>query len=220
MANDMTEMARDALLQRMGQGRLTVEAELRTNPVAKAMFDVATNLARDMAHQMDVIPYDYRRFVDDYADIVDLQQWADHMMQMPPHFIIGGDYMHRWHILPRNAIQNLYLHHLLRDDEDVFHDHPWDSTSFIIKGGFIEHTPEGSFQRRAGDVIHRKAEDLHWLELRKDPLQTSVSLFFTGPKRRDWGFQCPERGWVPWQQYTGGYHDGRSDKGAGCGEPS
>ena len=213
MTECKTQRARELLDANFGMSRDAAHRILRANAEASAIHEVAVRTVAEM------MPFDYSRFVDDYADLGDLQDWAAHMMQAPPHFIIGGDYMHRWHVLPRNAMQNLYLHHLLRDDEDVFHDHPWDSTSFIIKGGFVEHTPEGSFERRAGDIIHRKAEDLHWLELRKDPLRTSVSLFFTGPKRRDWGFQCPERGWVPWQQYTGGYHDGRSDKGVGCGEP-
>jgi hypothetical protein len=123
--------------------------------------------------------------------------------------------MHRWYIIPPNERQNLYLHHLLRSDEDVMHDHPWDSVSFVIKGGFTEHTPEGSFWRAPGDVISRRAADPHWLELPAG--QTSVSLFFTGVRVRDWGFHCPG-GWVPWQKFTKGRHDGRSEKGAGCGE--
>ncbi len=68
--------------------------------------------------------FDMTRFIDQYAEIGDIQQWADDVMSVPPHFIIGGDYMHRWFILPRNAMQNLYLHHLLRSDEDVMHYHP------------------------------------------------------------------------------------------------
>jgi len=159
--------------------------------------------------------FDMTQFIDEYAGIEDIQRWASDIMANDPYFVIGGDYMHRWFILPRNAMQNLYLHHLLRSDEDVMHDHPWDSVSFVIKGGFTEHTPEGSFWRAPGDVIARKAADIHRLELPAG--QTSVSLFFTGPKIREWGFACPKV-WVHWKDFTGGYHDGRSEKGAGCGE--
>lgn len=84
-----------------------------------------------------------------------------------------------------------------------------------IAGGFVEHTPEGSFRRNPGDIVHRKATDPHWLEL--EPGYQSISLFFTGPKIREWGFHCP-KGWQHWHDFTGGYHDGRSQKGAGCGE--
>jgi hypothetical protein len=161
--------------------------------------------------------FDMRKFADNYASIIDLQDWANDIMDSrPPDFRIGPGYLDRWFVIPRNAGSNLYLHNLLRSDEDVMHDHPWDSTSLIIAGGFVEHTPDGSFKREPGDVVIRKAEDLHWLEVQ--PGYQSISLFFTGPKIRDWGFQCGDR-WVPWETFTGGYHAGRSERGAGCGEP-
>lgn len=160
--------------------------------------------------------FDMKQFTDTYASILDMQDWANSVMESrPPDFVIGGTYMDRWYIIPRNAGANVYLHCLKRSDEDVMHDHPWDSTSFIIAGGFKEHTPAGSFVRNPGDIVIRKAEDPHWLELQ--PGYQSISLFFTGPKYREWGFHCPN-GWVDWQTFTGGYHNGRSERGAGCGE--
>lgn len=158
--------------------------------------------------------FDMKQFADQYATIDDLQQWAQYQMVREPDFVIGGDYMRRWYILPRNESLNLYLHETLRDDDDVMHDHPWDNTSFVIRGGYVEHTPLATYRRLPGDLVQRKAVDAHRLELLGEP---SISLFMTGPKIRDWGFHCPG-GWVPWQQLTGGYHAGRSDKGAGCGE--
>lgn len=160
--------------------------------------------------------FDMAQFVDSYADVEDLQEWAKGViLSREPDFIIGDDYMRRWFIIPRNEKQNVYLHVLRQSDEPVMHDHPWDSTSLIIKNGFVEHTPEGSFTRKPGDLVTRKATDLHWLEVL--PGQYSISLFFTGAKIRDWGFQCPN-GWVSWQQYTGGKRDGRSVRSNGCGE--
>ena len=215
MANDMIGAAKDLLLRESGPGpesRKMVEEKVRRDAVTRAIFESA---ARTI---VSFIPFDMSPFIDDYAEIPDLQRWAEHTMKRRPDFNIGPDYMHRWHILPRNALQNVYLHHLLRSDEDVHHDHPWDNTSLVISGGFWEHIPDKPpIWRAPGDVIHRQAEDFHWLELPSGG--TSVSLFFTGPKRRDWGFLCPDRGWVSWQEYTGGYHDGRSTKGRGCGEP-
>lgn len=161
--------------------------------------------------------FDMQQFVDNYASVLDMQDWANAVMESrSPDFRIGAGYMDRWFILPRNAQSNVYLHRLMRSDEDVMHDHPWDSQSLIIAGGFIEHTPEGSFKREPGDVVSRKATDIHWLELEQG--YQSISLFFTGPKIRDWGFHCP-KGFVTWQVFTGGYHNGRSERGAGCGEP-
>jgi hypothetical protein len=159
--------------------------------------------------------FDMKRFADQYANIGDMYLWALDVMQREPDFVIGGDYMRRWYIIPRNESLNVYLHETLRSDDDVMHDHPWDNTSFVIAGGYIEHTPDFLLHRIPGDVISRKATDAHRLELIGG--QPSISLFMTGPKVRDWGFHCP-KGWVPWQTFTGGYHAGRSDKGAGCGE--
>lgn len=185
------------------------QAALRSNPEAKAIFDVA---AREMEN---LIPFDMTAFINDYAGFADMRDWADSIMRQEPHFTIGGNYMQRWFLIPRNDRMNLYLHRTLRSDEDVMHDHPWDNTSFVIDGGYLEHTPEGTFERQPGQVIHRKATDVHRLELIDG--RPSVSLFMTGPKVREWGFHCP-KGWVHWKDFTGGYHEGRSEKGAGCGE--
>lgn len=80
-------------------------------------------------------------------------------------------------------------------------------------GSYREVTPEGSFIRQPGDVVTREATALHRLELIDG--EPCISLFFTGPKVRDWGFQCP-KGWVPWQDFTGGANG--ELVGRGCGE--
>ena len=151
------------------------------------------------------------------ADLADMQKWAEGIMASRlPDFIIGADYLRRWWILPRNAYSNVYLHDVRKSDDDrAFHDHPWPNTSFLISGSYIEHTPEGRFVRRAGDVIHRPAEALHRLEV--IPGQKAISLFSTGPKVREWGFEC-EHGWVHWKDFTD--PNDSSQIGRGCGEHS
>ena len=161
------------------------------------------------------------------ADLATMMDWADAVMaSRAPDFIIGPasdaqpvDYIRRWWIIPRNPWSNLYLHLTLRDDDDrALHDHPWSSRSVILSGGYVEITPEGEFKRRPGDVIERSAQATHRLVLHRDrdgqPIP-NVSLFFTGPKERDWGFHCPQ-GFVPWQVFTGGKHG--ESVGRGCGE--
>ena len=94
------------------------------------------------------------------------------------------------------------------------HDHPWANVSVIIRGGYIEHTPEGVFERHEGDVIERAATALHRLELLPG-ISRTISLFSTGPKVREWGFACPQ-GWVHWKDFCA---PGDSSKvGRGCGE--
>lgn len=158
--------------------------------------------------------FDMTQFIEGYATQEDMKAWADSVMQAPPHFEIG-DYMQRWYIIPRNEQMNLYLHRTLTDDEEIMHDHPWDNTSFVIDGGYLEATPQQSYVRRPGDLVARKATDAHRLVLIDN--KPSVSLFLTGPKVREWGFLCP-KGWLHWSKYTNGKRNGRSEVGGGCGE--
>lgn len=151
----------------------------------------------------------------DYASLEQIQAWARAIMDCRgPDFVIGDNYLRRWWIVPRNPFSNLYLHEFRRSDDDrALHDHPWTSTSFIIAGRYREHTPDGVFERVAGDVVSRPAEALHRVELY--PGESAVTLFFTGPIVRDWGFQCPQ-GWVHWRDFTDSGDSARV--GRGCGE--
>lgn len=101
-----------------------------------------------------------------------------------PDFVIGSPeapYMRRWWVIPRNRFFNIYLHQILRDDDDrALHDHPWASCSVILRGGYIEWT--GTHARADGADLHkirkvrtpgmirfRRASAAHRLELhRKD----------------------------------------------------
>ncbi|WP_228275265.1 hypothetical protein [Stakelama tenebrarum] len=151
----------------------------------------------------------------EYASLSDMEAWAARQMLRVPDFVIGSPaYLRRWWIVPRNAHANVYLHQGLRDDDDrALHDHPWDNQSFLISGRYREITTEGAFVREAGSLVSRKASDAHRLELIDGA--PFVSLFFTGPKVREWGFHCPN-GWVDWRDFTAGAHG--ELVGRGCGE--
>jgi hypothetical protein len=162
-----------------------------------------------------------------YSSIEDVQAWARAKMQRTPDFVIGEPerpYLRRWWIMPRNETCNVYLHEILRSDDDrAGHDHPWPNTSFVIEGQYEEiafwrdqpWVEEYRCTRRAGDVVQRQAEDTHRLILPDGG--RAISLFLTGPKVRDWGFWCPngER-WVHWRDFTGG--ESGELVGRGCGE--
>ena len=150
-----------------------------------------------------------------YASLTDMQAWAASRMVMLPDFTIGDPvYLERWWIVPRNEQQNVYLHRILRDDDDrALHDHPWDNVSYVIAGSYREITPDGTFIRQPGDVVKRQATDMHRLELIDG--EPCVSLFFTGQKVREWGFDCPG-GWVHWRDFTAG--ENGELVGRGCGE--
>jgi hypothetical protein len=148
----------------------------------------------------------------------DMQVWALGIITMrAPDFVIGpadNPYLRRWWIIPRNPWCNVYLHEILRSDDDrAGHDHPWPNTSLLIDGGYEEviydeFSPWLEYQRverKAGDTIVRQATDTHRLIVPDGG--RCISLFMTGPKEREWGFWCPDgKGWVHWQKFTGGEH--------------
>jgi hypothetical protein len=135
-----------------------------------------------------------------------------------PDFIIGGadhPYLLRWWIIPRNRFFNIYLHKFLRSDDDrALHDHPLLNVSYLLAGGYVEHTiPQGGVQvakkYAAGDLKFRRAVAAHRIEIDKP----CWSLFITGPVVREWGFHCPA-GWRHWTVFTDARD--RGSVGRGC----
>lgn len=149
----------------------------------------------------------------EYANLEHMVQWAKRiMLSRTPDLIIGDPadpYMHRWHVVPRNETMNVYLHKILRSDDDrALHDHPWWNTTWVLEGGYWEHwrAVDGEYMRDwrpAGWTGDRRAESLHRLELDPSRAPYAITLFTTGPKVREWGFQCPN-GWVHWEDFTDG----------------
>ena len=151
-----------------------------------------------------------------------LRAFARRTAQRAPDFVIGGEanpYIRRWWVIPRNRWFNIYLHEILRSDDDrALHDHPWWNLSIIISGRYVEHTIQAGgiecrIERPAGSIKLRRASDAHRLEV--GPV-SCWSLFITGPVLRQWGFHCA-RGWVHWRDFTNPA-DGGATVGRGCGE--
>ena len=117
-------------------------------------------------------------------------------------------YMIRYHLFFREKSEHLennvrlpfnaYLHKIVLSDEPILHDHPWSWGTFIISGGYWEHTPEGTFWRAPGTMRTRSSTDLHWLELEDD--KPCWTLFWHGRRRRTWGFQT-DNGWMDYRTF-------------------
>lgn len=137
----------------------------------------------------------------------------------PPDFIIGGrdnPYMLRWYLIPRNRVFNVYLHNVLRSDDDrALHDHPWPSLSLMLAGALDEQyrTRAGDVTRRVGvgAVLWRGPRFAHRLIVLPGTYG-ALTLFITGPKIREWGFYCP-RGWRHWREFVAASDTGTAGKG-------
>lgn len=152
------------------------------------------------------------------------------VLRRPPDFIVGGQdnpYLLRWWLIPRNPVLNVYLHRFLRDDDDsALHDHPWAWCSVLLNGSYIEHTIEaGGIHRRqlreAPSIKVSGPRRAHRVELLRPAGFTlnapdrlaCWTLFITGPRMREWGFHCPERGWVHWRDFTSPADSGQIGRG-------
>jgi len=132
--------------------------------------------------------------------------------------------MHRWHLVRKHGVRNLYLHKYLGSDDDrALHDHPWASWSILLWGNLYEVTQvevRGSeaktsekreVVKRIWPLIpkYRSAKYSHRLILKGNK---ALTLFLTGKKSREWGFHCP-KGWVHWTKFT---DEKGNQTGSGC----
>jgi len=143
--------------------------------------------------------------------------WIDRILRrILPHVVISSDendvYMVRYKLF-RCPWFKIFLHHILRSDEDIeLHDHPWNFVSLILWEGYHEinsvpdHLGVQDWPRRirAGNIVRHKAEDAHRLVLER-PAWTLVLV--TG-KKRHWGFyrrvnptRSIECEWEPYEKF-------------------
>lgn len=140
------------------------------------------------------------------------------LMERPPDFVIGpkdDPYLKRWFLVPRNSVCNLYLHEILKDDDDrALHDHPWDFESIILQGSYLEHsafsdgTPYHTVYTK-GMVNRKTATQAHRIQVLRGPVLT---LVVTGPRIREWGFHCLN-GWRHWKDFCDSRDAGLVGKG-------
>ncbi len=114
-------------------------------------------------------------------------------------------YLIRYYLLFPDSVEsertdipmNIFIHQFCRSDDPIYHDHPWNYFTLILKGGYWEHTPQGTFWRGPGHFRFNRG-GYHWIEC-PEPNKT-WTLFFRGRKTREWGF-LHEGNWVKWNTY-------------------
>lgn len=100
---------------------------------------------------------------------------------------------------------NVYIHQILKSDEDNhFHDHPFDFISLILKGSYEEfyskaphHLTVFCKKYLPVQVARHQAEDAHKLTLLTPEVWT---LVFTSKRKRTWGYHT-QYGWIDFQNY-------------------
>lgn len=148
-----------------------------------------------------------------------IKKFVKNKILTKPDLTIGSEnepYMLRWWLIPRNRYFNIYLHRILRSDDDrALHDHPWVSLSLILEGEVWEVLPIAPNEisgrlLKAGDIVTRTATSAHRLELLNGA--PCMTLFMTGPRVREWGFHCP-KGWRHWREFTDPSNPGKIGRG-------
>jgi hypothetical protein len=86
------------------------------------------------------------------------------------------------------------------DSARIYHNHPYAFKSLLLKGSYLEYTPDGSRRYRAGQVNFKSLEDWHRLEI----VKPVWSLVFCSPRKQDWGFWSGKVGdpFIPWRDYS------------------
>ena len=115
-------------------------------------------------------------------------------------------YMHRWWLRRElntdgGGEKGLYLHRFENDGPEQFHNHPWPSASLLLDGSPIfEDTRKGTAIIYNRNVVLRPAAHRHRIRLRHGPVLNTgavaripaLTLFATGRRVQEWGFEQPD----------------------------
>jgi hypothetical protein len=108
----------------------------------------------------------------------------------------NNEYLIRYTIVTCRLF-SIKIHNILMSDYSCQHDHPWAFLTLLLKGGYVEYTPEGSKVYSRFSLLYRPAEYIHRLEIH----QPVWSLVITFKKVRRWGFWT-KAGWIEWFNYS------------------
>jgi hypothetical protein len=120
-------------------------------------------------------------------------------------------YLERYYLFLKDREKfpfNVFLHKVLKGDQDDVNDNPWPYATLIVKGGYYEWVPvfnsigqkisEQRLWRGPGHFRICKPNSFHRIEL-KDGV-TAWTIFMPGPHKREWGFLVNNK-WIPHDKY-------------------
>lgn len=138
------------------------------------------------------------------------KNWAFMQTFVVPHFDSNDDYLRRLRLV-QTPWFGVYLHRIgTPDSRPTLHDHPWNFTSLVLRGGYVEtrlnpHT-QGTQEKRVTFFNRMRTHDAHAITaLLRVPTWT---LVFVGRRARTWGYLEPywPTGWV-WTPFNEHPHD-------------
>jgi len=115
-------------------------------------------------------------------------RWKERMGEDP-----NDPYLYRWTFIFFNY--SIRIHHWIRSDDDRhFHDHPWNFMSIILKGKYVNVTPEGKFHVEAISRWKSNAKDKHYLKI---PEGGAWTVLLCGKPFHKWGFYVDGKKYRP-----------------------
>ena len=98
-------------------------------------------------------------------------------------------YLLRWMLICFGY--SIRLHHWLRTDDDrYYHDHSCDFISIVLRGGYVNCTPNGNFPVKSISAWIGKAKNRHYLKI---PKEGAWTLLLCGRPYHKWGFYVPRK---------------------------
>lgn len=126
---------------------------------------------------------------------------------------VNEPYIIRYYLFLRDRDEtfpfNLFLHNIVRSDNDELHDHPWGYFTLILCGGYFEHLKLKDAETNEDKVVkiwrgpgfYQTVSSSHIHRIELDNTKSSTwTLFVPFKKEKDWGFYTKD-GFVESEEY-------------------
>ena len=142
----------------------------------------------------------------------DFLDFASHLKKKNKFRVIdrdGDPYLIRYYLI-RESDLGVYLHQFFDSDRDTWlHDHPWNSGNILLKNGYYEELFDSNMNRyrewrNRGYFGSRNATTFHRIIIPNHYKGKVWTLFWRGPKLKDWGFLVDDEKWVQHDEYLRG----------------
>lgn len=97
---------------------------------------------------------------------------------------------------------SIRLHHWMHsDDSRAYHDHPWWFWTYVIRGSYVDLSPDGADLVQAGQFRFRPASHAHTVMVPSESDISTWTIMLTGRHKRTWGFWITPLKWIKANKY-------------------